>query len=153
MTYAGDIGCVEACTLLQSRADAVLIDVRTPPEWKYVGAADLSDIGRQVVFCDFNGLVAAAGGMHPGAFVAHLVTLLKGQAAAGAAHMPPLTQWALLFMCRTGGRSTRAAMAMTEAGYPDCRNVAGGFEGPLNENGQRGKVQGWKAEGLPWRQD
>ena len=33
-----------------------------------------------------------------------------------------------------------------------CYNVTDGFEGPLNENHQRGFIAGWKASGLQWRQ-
>ena len=31
-------------------------------------------------------------------------------------------------------------------------NIISGFEGDLNDLNQRGKVNGWKAEALPWRQ-
>ena len=31
-------------------------------------------------------------------------------------------------------------------------NLADGFEGPIDAEGHRGTVAGWKAEGLPWRQ-
>jgi len=41
---------------------------------------------------------------------------------------------------------------MAEAGYRACHNVAGGFEGPLDDERHRGAVGGWKAAGLPWRQ-
>ena len=41
---------------------------------------------------------------------------------------------------------------MTQAGFKACYNVAGGFEGDLDENGHRGRKNGWKAGGLPWRQ-
>ena len=38
------------------------------------------------------------------------------------------------------------------AGYETCFNVADGFEGPCDDNGQRGTKEGWKAAGLPWTQ-
>ena len=37
-------------------------------------------------------------------------------------------------------------------GYRACHNVAGGFEGPLDDERHRGSVGGWKAAGLPWLQ-
>jgi rhodanese-related sulfurtransferase len=58
----------------------------------------------------------------------------------------------LLFLCRSGGRSLSAARAMTAAGYTRCRNVADGFEGPLDPNRHRGSLGGWKARRLPWVQ-
>jgi rhodanese-related sulfurtransferase len=41
---------------------------------------------------------------------------------------------------------------MTQAGFKTCYNVAGGFEGPPDPDRHRGKVDGWKAVGLPWIQ-
>jgi len=57
----------------------------------------------------------------------------------------------LFFLCRSGGRSLSAARAMAAAGYSRCRNVADGFEGPLDPNRHRGS-RGWKAKGIPWVQ-
>jgi hypothetical protein len=34
----------------------------------------------------------------------------------------------------------------------DRDNVAGGFEGPLDDERHRGTVGGWKAASLPWLQ-
>ena len=58
----------------------------------------------------------------------------------------------LYFICRSGSRSLAAARAMAEAGYQSCHNVAGGFEGPLDDLRHRGTLGGWKATGLPWLQ-
>jgi len=66
---------------------------------------------------------------------------------AGASEETPL-----LFLCRSGARSRAAAIAMTRAGFGKAYNIAGGFEGDLDESRRRGKRNGWKAGGLPWRQ-
>jgi len=58
----------------------------------------------------------------------------------------------LFFICRSGSRSLAAAKAMAAAGYRACHNVAGGFEGPLDDERHRGYAEGWKAAGLPWLQ-
>jgi rhodanese-related sulfurtransferase len=58
----------------------------------------------------------------------------------------------VFFICRSGSRSLRAAEAMTAVGYHSCRNVADGFEGPLDNDRHRGRIGGWKAAGLPWSQ-
>jgi rhodanese-related sulfurtransferase len=55
----------------------------------------------------------------------------------------------LIFMCRTGGRSLRAAQAALKAGYTKVYNVVEGFEGPNDEKGYRTKG-GWKNSGLPY---
>ena len=44
--YAGDITPTEAWDLLAERDDAVLVDVRTDAEWRYVGVPDLRPLGR-----------------------------------------------------------------------------------------------------------
>jgi rhodanese-related sulfurtransferase len=63
----------------------------------------------------------------------------------------------LFFICRSGARSLAAArMVAAESasrGRPaHCTNVAEGFEGALDGEGHRGRINGWKAHGLPWRQ-
>ena len=58
----------------------------------------------------------------------------------------------ILMLCRSGVRSMSSAAAMTAAGYNNCFNLLGGFEGPHDDQRHRGKVDGWKAAGLPWEQ-
>ncbi len=63
----------------------------------------------------------------------------------------------LIFMCRSGTRSTIALNAATKAGWPADRSysIMGGFEGgkikntSSSFNGVR-KGGGWRNEGLPW---
>jgi len=58
----------------------------------------------------------------------------------------------LVFLCRSGKRSDAAATAAAAAGFGCVLNVIGGFEGDLDEQGQRGKLGGWRKAGLPWKQ-
>ncbi|MBC7634940.1 MAG: rhodanese-like domain-containing protein, partial [Acetobacteraceae bacterium] len=58
----------------------------------------------------------------------------------------------LYFLCRSGVRSLAAAAAAEAAGYSAVFNVLDGFEGPPDGGGHRGRVAGWKADGLAWRQ-
>ena len=58
-----------------------------------------------------------------------------------------------LLLCRSGKRSALAAEAATKAGAPFVFNVLEGFEGDLDENYQRGRLNGWRTHGLPWVQD
>src|SRR3546814_12229472 len=46
--YAGDVSVDEAWHVLGSDGKAVLVDVRTRPEWQFVGIPDLSGMGKQV---------------------------------------------------------------------------------------------------------
>ena len=136
--YAGDLGVAEAWTLLGSDKTAQLVDVRTHAEWRFVGAPDLSGIGRTVHFVEWQDFPGMA--QNPD-FVA------KTSAALG-----PDKNIAVLFLCRSGARSRAAAMAMTQAGYTRAYNIAGGFEGDLGLDSHRGNQNGWKASGLPWKQ-
>jgi rhodanese-related sulfurtransferase len=58
----------------------------------------------------------------------------------------------LIFVCRSGGRSLRAAQAAQEAGYKKVINVKEGFEGKKDEKGLF-SIGGWKSAGLPYTYD
>jgi rhodanese-related sulfurtransferase len=131
----------EAWTRLKGDAGSVLIDVRTIAEWAYVGLPDLSAIGKRPVLVEWQGF---PDDRLNAAFVERVTEAL---APIGADRNSEL-----LFICRSGQRSLKAAQAMTAAGYACCRNVADGFEGPLDPKRHRGQLGGWKAKGLPWAQ-
>ena|ERR1700744_5368919 len=139
--YAGDLGISEAWDLLAKNPHAQLVDVRTIAEWSFVGLPDLSSLDRKAHCIEWQAYPA----MQPNSdFVADTIETLQ---AAGAGLQTPI-----LFLCRSGARSRAAAIAMTRAGFEKAFNVAGGFEGDLNNEGHRGEISGWKAAGLPWRQ-
>ena len=136
--YAGDVPPQQAYDAIERDGKAALIDVRTQPEWSFVGLPDLRAAGRQPVLVEWQSYPSMA--RNPD-FAAEL-------ARAGIAKGQPL-----YFICRSGVRSRAAAIAMTAAGFGPCYNVAGGFEGNRDAEGHRGTVEGWKAAGCPWRQD
>jgi rhodanese-related sulfurtransferase len=131
----------ETWARLKGDAASVLIDVRTIAEWAYVGLPDLSVVGKRPVLVEWQGF---PDDRLNAAFVDRVVEALE---PIGATHDSEL-----LFICRSGARSLRAARAMAAAGYTRCRNVADGFEGPLDPDRHRGRLAGWKAKGLPWAQ-
>ena len=133
--YAGDLSPREAWRLLETDGDAVLIDVRTEAEWRYVGLPRVDALDRPLVLAEWQ---RSSGEPNP-----NFVEEVK---AHGVSPDAPL-----LLLCRSGVRSRSAAIALTRAGYRTCFNVADGFEGPLAPDGRR-TVAGWKVEGLPWRQ-
>lgn len=136
VSYAGDITPEESWKLLSENPDAVLVDCRTEAEWRFVGVPDLSSLGRDVVFVEWN----HGNGQRNDTFVDDL-------AAAGvtAGNTP------VVFLCRSGNRSIPAAEAATSAGIAVSYNMLDGFEGQLDTHGHRGG-SGWRAQGLPWRQ-
>lgn len=125
--YAGDVTPSEALKLLKDKADAVLVDVRTPQEWEQVGLPDLSAIGKAPLRLSWK--LLPSGETNP-------------QFVPEFSRLPVASETPVLLLCRSGGRSQAAACALTNAGFTRCYNIAGGFEGP----------QGWKATQLPWKQ-
>jgi rhodanese-related sulfurtransferase len=139
--YAGDIGAAEAWEKLKSDPKAQLIDVRTVAEWNFVGLPDLSPLGRRAHCIEWQ--VFPDMGVNQG-FAQEAADALAG---AGADRTTPV-----FVLCRSGARSRAAAIALTAAGFTSAFNMAGGFEGDLDPERHRGRVSGWKAAGLPWRQ-
>ena len=139
--YAGDLLPDEAWALLERHPGAQMVDVRTAPEWNFVGLPDLSSLGRAAHLVEWQNFPTMALNSD---FVASAARRLE---ASGAGKETPI-----LLLCRSGSRSRSAAIALTKAGYARAFNVAGGFEGDPNAAGHRGVTNGWKATGLPWRQ-
>ena len=136
MSYAGDITPQQAWELLSENPEAVLVDVRTDAEWRFVGVPDLSGLGRDVVYIEWN----RTDGKRNDNFVTELLD-----------HVPARADRPVVFLCRSGNRSIGAAEAATEAGIAPSYNVLDGFEGHLDQDGHRGG-SGWRAIGLPWKQ-
>lgn len=139
MSYAGDITPEQAWTLLSENPDAVLVDVRTDAEWRFVGVPDLSSLQRDAVFIEWN----RTDGTRNDGFVDDLVQQVGVDDSAGGRPV--------VFLCRSGNRSIGAAEAATAAGIGPSYNILDGFEGNLDQNKHRGAT-GWKAVGLPWTQ-
>lgn len=136
--YAGDITPQEAWDILTDNPKAVLVDVRTTAEWRFVGVPDTSETGQEPVFVEW---VDYPHGHRNERFIEQL----------REAGLTPDSGAPVVFLCRSGQRSIGAATAATAAGLGPAYNVLEGFEGAPDDEGHRG-WQGWKAAGLPWRQ-
>jgi rhodanese-related sulfurtransferase len=139
--FAGEVSAKEAYAVLQQNRAAMLVDVRTSAEWGYVGTPDLSGVGKQVLFVEWQSFPSLAVNAN---FVTDLSRKLE---AAGVPKSSPI-----IFLCRSGVRSKAAAIEMTKAGYTTCLNLTGGFEGDRDPKGHRNTVNGWRVSGLPWTQ-
>lgn len=127
--------------MLADEPSAQLVDVRTAPEWAFVGVPTLDVLGKSPFLIEWQ---SYPGMQVTSDFVARLSSALQTSGVG--------TGSALLFLCRSGVRSRSAAVTMASAGWPRSFNVAGGFEGPLDPDRHRGVTAGWKAAGLPWVQ-
>lgn len=129
LPYAGAVTPPQAWQLVR-QGEATLIDVRTAPEFKFVGRVPES------INIEWHG-----NEMLPrAAFLTSLRKLARRDAP-------------LLFLCRSAVRSHTAANAAAEAGFTRVYNVLEGFEGQIDATQQRGKINGWRRAGLPWVQD
>lgn len=137
MNYAGDISPQQAWDILRDNPDAVLVDVRTEAEWRFVGVPDTTSVERPTALVEWVDISGATNA----SFLQQLGTALEGRTAEAP----------VVFLCRSGQRSAHAADVATGVGIGPSYNVLDGFEGPLDEFGHRGSA-GWRASGLPWRQ-
>ena len=133
----------EAWRDLESGQGAVLVDVRTRPEWQFVGVPDLSSLGKSIVTLEWN--------RYPD------MSIDEGFANTLFDSLGATWPDRIYFICRSGQRSMAAARcvasAVSEAGCDvQCINVREGFEGDRNGQGRRGTVNGWKVRGLDWVQ-
>ena len=122
----------EAWQFLQQLPDALFVDVRMEIEYLYVGHPP--------------GVVHIAWyeypemQVHPQAFVEQV------RREGGQPDRP------LVLLCRSGKRTVDAGLALEAAGFEAVVNVLHGFEGELDEHFQRGRLNGWRHDGLPWEQ-
>lgn len=128
--YAGGVTPAEAWQLFTS-GDAVLVDVRTGEERKFVGHVPDT---LHVAWATGTALTRNPR------FVRELENKVKKDQI-------------VLFLCRSGKRSAEAAKAATKAGFQNAFNVLEGFEGEITEQKQRGQLGGWRFHQLPWVQD
>ena len=126
LPYAGELTPQEAFAALQQGA-AVLVDVRSRAELELVGRVPNAN---HIEWAFYPGMVANAD----------FASQLQAQVDKSQA---------IVFMCRTGGRSHNAAVVAEELGYT-AYNMLEGFEGEANAQKQRTLINGWKHAGLPW---
>ncbi|WP_417514163.1 rhodanese-like domain-containing protein [Minwuia sp.] len=135
--YAGDVPPWNAHDALTGDRNAVLIDVRTVPEWQFVGIPDLSGMAKDTLFIEWQ--------HYPEMKINE--SFVEDVRAKGISEDQPI-----YLLCRSGVRSKAAAKALTAAGYRFCYNVSEGFEGDKDDTGRRGNLGGWRYHDLPWKQ-
>lgn len=133
----------EAFGLLKNDQNSVLVDVRTAEEFNFVGFPNAVEFNNRLVFLPWQ--IFPEMNENP-KFASSLNESLKKLFGENAKKAK------VIFICRSGGRSSQAAEYAGDLGYDNCYNLTSGFEGDLNANGHRGKTSGWKASDLPWRQ-
>jgi len=123
----------QAHAYLQARPDALFVDVRMEIEYLYVGHPP------GVVHVPWYEYPEMQP--HAPAFVEQV-----RREAGGDSARP------VVLICRSGKRTVDAARALEAGGFAEVVNVLHGFEGELDEHFQRGRLNGWRFDGLPWEQ-
>jgi rhodanese-related sulfurtransferase len=118
---------------LRSRPDALFVDVRMEIEYLYVGHPP------GVVHLPWYEYPEMQ--VRPQAFVEQVRREVEGDNSRP-----------VVLICRSGKRTVEAGMALEAAGFSEVINVLHGFEGELNPQLQRGHLNGWRHDGLPWEQ-
>ena len=132
-----------AFTKLRDDKNAILIDVRTDAELAFVGKVDAVDFDNRMVLISWQNFPAMT--INP-RFDAILEKTLQEKFGDDKKNSQ------LIFMCRSGARSSQAAIHATQLGYKNCFNLIAGFEGDIDSAGHRSNINGWKFNNLPWRQ-
>ena len=128
LDFSGSLSPIDAWQLIQQQ-HAILVDVRTNEERKFVGYIPQS--------LHIPWATGTAFNRNP-RFLKELESKVSKDQI-------------ILLICRSGRRSSLAAVAAFNAGFKHIYNVLEGFEGDIDANGQRGKLGGWRHAGLPWK--
>ena len=136
MEYKRNLLPKMAVDRLNENPEAVLIDVRTSAEHKYVGFPENSILIPWFDEPDLNS--------DPSAFCKAVNNHLSDRI--------DILSTELILICRSGFRSNEALKCLQSNGFTCVSHVASGFEGDLDENDHRGNLNGWRNDGMPWSQ-
>jgi len=136
----------EAHEMVKASPEKVLfVDVRTPEELYFVGYADGLDKNVPLAYVNYSKL-NKKGKKFASAlnekFVSQVETALKDKGLSKDDN--------IIFICRSGDRSAKAAGIMDKAGYKKIYTIVTGTEGDKYKETKKRTVNGWKNDGLPW---
>ncbi|MAI83916.1 MAG: sulfurtransferase [Rickettsiales bacterium] len=137
LDYAGDLSPAECWDILKKDKNSQLIDCRTKAECQFTGVPNLEELEKITKFIEWQ--------IYPS--MVYNENFLSEFEQLGFSKSDKI-----ILICRSGGRSKSAAEFLSSKGYESCFNCLNGFEGAHNLSGQRGQKDGWKFDGLPWKQ-
>jgi rhodanese-related sulfurtransferase len=123
---------LETWVYLQAKRNALFVDVRMEIEYLYAGHPP--------------GVVHVPWYEYPQMHVNPPGFAEQVRREAGGDSARPVV------LSRCGKRTVEAGHALEAAGFSEVVNVLHGFEGELDEHFQRGRLNGWRHDGLPWEQ-
>lgn len=122
----------QAFERLQSNTSAVLIDVRSQAENKFVG---------RPLHCVFVPWLDEPDW-----------SVNEAQFVSSIQRFGLDFDVEIILICRSGYRSVDAGACLIAHGFTNVAHVISGFEGDLDEYNQRGNINGWRYDGLEWEQ-
>ena len=122
---------------LSEESSSYLVDVRTKPEWLFVGLPDLQSLNKQTICVSWH--------MYP---EMEINENFKSEILESGINK----QDTIFLICRSGNRSCDAAEFLASRGFTNCFNVIDAYEGENDPNHQRSTINGWKYYKLPWKQ-
>ena len=136
MSYKRNLLPKQAFEKLTNNPNSLFVDVRSVAEHKFVGFAHNSVL---IPWTDEPNWQPS-----PESFAQAVIDELGDRDNA--------LETEIILMCRSGYRSNEALKCLEASGFTQVSHVASGFEGDLDENDQRGNLNGWRHDGMPWTQ-
>ncbi|MCI0401267.1 MAG: rhodanese-like domain-containing protein [Gammaproteobacteria bacterium] len=130
---------VEAWKAVQEDPRAIILDVRTTIEYRYVG----HPVGAVHVPWQ-----EAPGWEINRNFLAEVRNALRERRGDDE----DIEGMCVFAICRSGKRSLAAGEELAMHGFKNVYNIEEGFEGNLDEHRHRGTINGWRFHALPWEQ-
>ena len=138
-----DVTPTEAYYMATTEENTYILDVRTIAEWDWVGHPGVNKLDEGI---ELEGKVINISYKieYKGDFIINPSFLVDVQNM-----FPDPDEVTLITLCRSGGRSVAAALALEAVGYSNMVNMLTGFEGSKDASGYR-TLNGWKVDGLPY---
>lgn len=136
----------DAQQAMQTRNNVVFIDVRDPREFQFVGFP--KKISANIPFLMTDDALAYDGGRDQYKMVPNENFISEVERFLSESDLDKSVN--IIVQCRSGGRSAKAANALTANGYQHVWQQVEGMEGDKDKSTGHRTVNGWKNAGLPW---
>ncbi|MDA3807157.1 MAG: rhodanese-like domain-containing protein [Thiomicrorhabdus sp.] len=143
------IDAKETIALMEKDPKVILVDVRTPEEWQFVGYTEAAQIMVPSIFFKYDAMDDKKP-RYRDVVNDNFVSELEDKAADLGAY----TDTTYILMCRSGAtRAQPAAKMLAQYGYKNVYIMTDGFEGSKTKDGDKKGFRlknGWKNSGQPW---
>lgn len=146
------IDAKETIELMKKDPKVILVDVRTPAEWQFVGHTHQAQIMIPSVFFKYDGYDEKKP-----RYRSQINNDFVSQLEQQAAKLDADEEATYILMCRSGAtRAQPAAKMLDQYGYKNVYVMTDGFEGNKTKTGDKAGYRlenGWKNSGAEWTYD